>query len=40
VRDALHDDGPPPVDPSDALTALLVIEAAQRCSRTKTVVPL
>jgi scyllo-inositol 2-dehydrogenase (NADP+) len=38
VRDALNDGSLPPVNPRDALTALLVIEAAQRSSRTKTVV--
>jgi scyllo-inositol 2-dehydrogenase (NADP+) len=40
VRDALNDGSPPPVDPRDALNALVVIEAAQRSSRTRTVVRL
>ncbi|MGV1035620.1 MAG: Gfo/Idh/MocA family oxidoreductase [Candidatus Nanopelagicales bacterium] len=37
---ALRDGGPPPVDPSDALTTLRIIEAARESSASRTVVNL
>ena len=40
VRDALVSGGPAPVDPSEALAALRVIEAARESARTGTVVSL
>jgi scyllo-inositol 2-dehydrogenase (NADP+) len=40
LRDALHEGGPPPVDPRDALATLRVLEAARRASAGRTVVGL
>ena len=40
LRDALRGEGPPPVDPSDAVAGLRVLEAARRASRAQSVVAL
>ncbi len=40
LRDALREDGPPPVDPRDAVATLRVLEAAARSSAERTVISL
>ncbi len=40
LRDALLQDGPPPVDPADAVITLQIIEAAQQSARDGSVVKL
>jgi predicted dehydrogenase len=40
LRDALMTGGPPPVDPANVVTALKVIEAAQRSAQTNAIVEL
>jgi len=40
LRDALKTGGPPPVDPANVVTALKVIEAAQRSAQTNAIVEL
>jgi predicted dehydrogenase len=40
LRDALMTGGPPPVDPANVVTALKVIEAAQRSAQTNVIVEL
>ena len=40
VRDALLQNGPPPVDPADALITLRIIEAAQQSAQNSTIVKI
>ncbi len=40
LRDALLQNGPPPVDPADAVITLRIIEAAQQSARDGTIVKL
>ncbi|MBA2288747.1 MAG: oxidoreductase, partial [Ktedonobacteraceae bacterium] len=40
LRDALLTDGPPPVNPDDAVTTLRVIEAAQQSARNSAVIEM
>jgi len=40
LRDALMTGGSPPVDPANVVTALKVIEAAQRSAQTNAIVEL